>query len=149
MMKTVKAYSIKEVSGRELFKTNVATRDLYSSSQLENVKSKITKDAHKIGDSVEFLEDDGIIFYTYNSSKDDFTVIDHLRRMPKFINENKDARWCFGFVNRLNGKISLLFGGHTVADEASAHDLFTIARELVRKRFPSLSSHLITFSIKK
>lgn len=148
-MKTVKSYSIKEVTGKELFKTNIPTRDLYSASQLENIKSKITTDANKIGDKVDFLEDDGIIFYAYNDLKEDFTVLRHLRRMPKLFENDQHARWCFGFVNRETGKISLLFGGHSVADEASAHDVFNIARQVVQKRFPSLAKHLITFSIKK
>jgi ethanolamine utilization microcompartment shell protein EutS len=133
-MKTVKAYTIKEVSARELFDSK--SRSL-TSAEIDALKRKILDCENK----VHFFTREGITFYV--SYTNDITILSGITDMIK---KTRKSSWKFGFVNRITGKIVLLFGGHVVADENSVKDVFKITSEVVKLRFND--PELIPFSIK-
>jgi hypothetical protein len=130
-METVKAHETKLVTARELFSMSYATRELFTDKKIESMKKSIIEKKKLEMVSVEFFENEGIIFYSESKEKD-LTTIEYL----KDYTITNGELWRFGFVNRKTGQITLLFGGHCVAKgHKEAIKYFEIAKVVTNNRF--------------
>jgi len=149
-MRTVKPYTTKASNAAELFGTKTCG---YSSKAIKVLQNRIIKLAKESGHRVEFFTADDITLLTYY--KNEITILMDIPAPTMLfsntiVDNTENTSWRFGFMNRLTGKIDLLFGGCSVADADSAVDIFKITCELVRLRFqPTVNEELIPFSIKK
>lgn len=137
IMKTAKAYTVKEISAAEIFGID----SFVSAAEIEHLKKKAKVKFSKI----DFFSSEGITFYAIHM--EDITVLRHIKDLSPFTIKSKST-WKFGFVDKSTGKINLLFGGHTVANKNSCRDLFKIALDVVKYRYQD-NDKLITFSIQK
>ena len=146
MEKTTKAHVTKLVTARELFSMSYGTRELYSDEKIASMKMEIIQKEKGKEKNVEFFENEGIIFYIY-------TFVEHgkqlatINNLTDFTSEHGEL-WKFGFVNKKNGQIILLFGGNFIARGIEdAIKYFEIAKVVTTNKFEN-SADLIPFAQK-
>lgn len=141
-MKTVKAHETKLITARELFSMSYGTRELFTDKKIESMKKSIIEKRKLKMVSVEFFENEGIIFYSAEDK--DLTTIDYL----KDYTITNGELWRFGFINRKTGQITLLFGGNFVAKGRNeAVKYFEIAKVVTNNKMDN-SLDLIPFAHK-
>ena len=133
-MKTAKAYTVKKISPAEIF----GSKSLVGAAEVAHLKKKVCIKFSK----TDFFSYEGVAFYAIHF--EDITVLRHIKDLSDFSMKSK-CTWKFGFVNKTTGEISLLFGGHSVADKNSVRELFKIAADVVKYKFQD--DKLITFSM--
>ncbi len=151
-MKTVKAYETKLVTARELFSMTYGTHELYSDSEIESMKKKVVERLKLKMASIEFYENEGIIFYSHTfieeegpNKGDSITTINHLKDYSVL---SGGELWKFGFINKKTGEITLLFGGNCVAKGRNeAFKYFEIAKVVTENKFAN-SIDLVPFAHK-
>jgi len=140
---TIKAHETKMITARELFSMSYATRELYTDEKIALMK----KDAiskQKAKSSIEFFENEGIIFYVY-------TFLEHGKQLATINNltdftVEEGKLWKFGFVNKKTGQIILLFGGNFIARGLKeAISYYEIAKTVTSHKFEN-SEDLIPFA---
>lgn len=152
MEKTVKAHEIKNITAKELFSMTYGTRELYSDQQIETLKTKITNRIKMKMASVEFYENDGVVYYAHTfvepegpNKGDEITTINYIKDYSVM---SAGELWKFGFLNKKTGEITLLFGGNCVAKGRSeAFKFFEIAKIVTTHKFKN-SSDLVPFAHK-
>ena len=154
MAKTVKAHESKLITARELFSLSYGTRELYDEKTIENIKQRILdRSKMRVGGSVEFFENDGVIFYSSTFTEEggpcngmEMTVINYLKDYSILAG---GELWKFGFINKKTGEIYLLFGGHYIAKgRKDAFHYFEIAKTVTANKFKN-SADLIAFAHKE
>jgi len=144
--KTIKAQEEKLITARELFSMSFSTKELYSDHKIDEMKRKSIEKAKLKKHSLEFFENEGVIFYAETSvtKGKTFTIINY---MKDYTLSTAGSLWKFGFVNKKTGQITLLFGGQCVAREQEAVKFFEIAKKIASVKY-SNSKDLLTFAHK-
>lgn len=125
-----KMIDIVPIGTKEFFNRQYTTAELMTEKEIADKKLSVTASATKHGHGVEFMESDGVEFYTYTFSenKKTMTTLNAISRSACL--SGGDA-WKFGFVDA-NGKINMLFNGkYVVRGRDIAFDLFRVVREYV------------------
>jgi hypothetical protein len=150
MEKTVKASEEKMITARELFSMTYGTRELYTDEKIDAMKKRILEKFAKKREKlsvVEFYENDGVIFYaSANAEKGgEFTSIDYIK---DYTAESTGELWRFGFFNKKTGKITLLFGGHSIAKgKSEVFKYFEITKVVTTSKYKN-AQDLVPFAHK-
>jgi hypothetical protein len=141
-METVKAHETKLITARELFSMSYSTRELFTENRIASMKKKVIDKMKLKMVSIEFFENEGIIFYS--EKEKEMTTIDSL----KDYTISSGDLWKFGFINRKTGQITLLFGGNCVAKGRNeAIKYFEITKVVTTNKFEN-PADLIPFAHK-
>ncbi len=152
-IKTVKPFESKSITAKELFGLSYITSEMYNDEEISRMKKRVLNIQKPHQTVITFFEDDGVIFYISTFVEEDgknkgksLTTINCLK---DYSISNDDTFWKFGFVNKLDGSITLLFGGYLVAKNRSeAFHYFEIAKAATKMKFKK-SKNLIPFAHKE
>jgi len=145
MEKTVKPFETKEITAKDFFSLTYSTRELFTDEKIDSMKKRI--ESLMNNSNVEFFENSGVVFYcnSFVENGMKFTVINDLK---DYTLSSEGNLWKFGFVNRKNGHITLLFGGNFVANgRKEAFKYFQIAKIVTTNKFAN-SEDLVAFAFK-